>query len=114
MPVLRIKEIRDMSSEDRTGKLDEFRTELLRLKTMIGAGGTVENPARVKALRKTIAKMLTVEHEEKHGIRRAEPKKEPKQKEPKKKAEPKRKKKAETSPKETAPKKTEPRKRKKT
>jgi len=107
MPVLRIKEIRDMSSEDRTGKLDEYRTELLRLKTMIGAGGTVENPARVKALRKTIAKMLTVAHEEEHGIRKAEPKKQPK-----KKAEPK--KKPETAPKETAPKKTEPRKRKKT
>ena len=80
MPILRIKEIRDMSSEDRTGKLHEFRTELLRLKTMIGAGGTVENPARVKALRKAIAKILTVEHEEKRGIRKAEPKKEPKKK----------------------------------
>jgi large subunit ribosomal protein L29 len=98
MPILRIKEIRDMSSENRTGKLHEFRTELLRLKTMIGAGGTVENPARVKALRKAIAKILTVEHEEKRGIRKAEPKKEPKKKEPKK----------------TEPKKTEPRKRKKT
>jgi len=75
MPLLRIKEIRDMSSKDRTEKLDEFRTELLRLKTMIGAGGTVENPARVKALRKVIAKILTVEHEERLGIRKAEPRK---------------------------------------
>jgi large subunit ribosomal protein L29 len=98
MPILRIKEIRDMSSEDRTGKLHEFRTELLRLKTMIGAGGTVENPARVKALRKAIAKILTVEHEEKRGIRKAEPKKESKK----------------TEPKKTEPKKTESRKRKKT
>jgi len=72
MPVLRMREIRDMSSEGRTEKLDEFRTELLRLKTMIGAGGTVENPARVKALRKTIAKILTVEHEERRGIRKPE------------------------------------------
>ena len=75
MPILRIKEIRDMSSEDRTEKLDEFRTELLRLKTMIGAGGTVENPARVKALRKAIAKILTIEHEERRGIRKPEPEK---------------------------------------
>ena len=73
MPILRIKEIRDMSSEDRTKKLGEFRTELLRLKTMIGAGGTVENPARVKTLRKAIAKILTIEHEEKRGIRKTEP-----------------------------------------
>ena len=72
MPVLRMKEIRDLSSEERMTKLDEFRTELVRMKTMIGAGGTVENPARVKLLRKAIAKILTVEHEEKHGIRKAE------------------------------------------
>ena len=88
MPVLRIKEIRDMSSEDRTGKLDEFRTELLRLKTMIGAGGTVENPARMKALRKAIAKISTVEHEEKHGIRKTEPEKtKPRKTEPRKRKE---------------------------
>jgi large subunit ribosomal protein L29 len=60
-----------MSPEDRTKKLGEFGTELLRLKTMIRAGGTVENPARVKALRRAIAKILTVEKEEKLGIRKA-------------------------------------------
>ena len=65
MPIMRLKEIRDMSSEDRTRKLGELRTELQRLRTMIKAGGTVENPARVKALRKTIAKILTVETEQK-------------------------------------------------
>ena len=75
MPVLRIKEIRDLSSAERMEKLDEFRTELLRMKTMVGAGGTVENPARIKALRKAVAKILTVEHEDRHGIRKAETRK---------------------------------------
>jgi large subunit ribosomal protein L29 len=65
MPILRVKEIRDMSSEERMKKLGEFRTELLRLKTMIAAGGTVENPARIKELRKTIARLLTIEREQK-------------------------------------------------
>jgi large subunit ribosomal protein L29 len=72
MPMKRMKEIRDMSSEDRAKRLDELRTELVRLKTMISAGGTVENPARVKALRKSIARILTVDHEERQGIRKAE------------------------------------------
>jgi large subunit ribosomal protein L29 len=49
-------------------KLGEFRTELLRLKTMVRAGGTVENPARIKQLRKTIARMLTIENEQKLGL----------------------------------------------
>jgi large subunit ribosomal protein L29 len=71
MPIFRVKEIRDMSSEDRTKKLGELRTELLRLRTMIKAGGTIENPARVKALRKAIAKILTIENEQKLGIGKA-------------------------------------------
>jgi large subunit ribosomal protein L29 len=64
MPILRVKEIRDMPSGERTKKIGELRTELLRLKIMIEAGGTVENPARIKELRKTIARILTVEREQ--------------------------------------------------
>ena len=73
MPLVRVKEIREMSTEDRTKRLNEFRTELLRLKTMIHAGGTTENPARVKALRKAIAGILTIETEEKLKIRKPPP-----------------------------------------
>ena len=61
MPIMRLKEINDMSAEQRMQKLSELRAELSRLRTMISAGGAVENPARVKALRKTIARILTVE-----------------------------------------------------
>jgi len=75
MPILRIKEIRDMSSEDRTKKLGELRTELVRLNTMIKAGGAVENPARIKDLHRAIAKMLTIETEKKLGLRRVKKKK---------------------------------------
>ena len=56
-----------MPSEERMEKLNELRTELLRLKTMIRAGGTVENPARIRELRKTIARILTIENEQKIG-----------------------------------------------
>ena len=65
MPILRVKEIRDMPPEERTKKLGELRTELLRLKTMIKAGGTVEDPSRIRELRKTIARILTIENEQK-------------------------------------------------
>jgi large subunit ribosomal protein L29 len=65
MPIIRLKEIRKMSSEDRTKKLSELRTELSRLKTMISAGGAVENSTRIRELRKTIARILTVENEQK-------------------------------------------------
>jgi large subunit ribosomal protein L29 len=65
MPIVRLKEIRGMSSEERTKKLSELKTELSRLKTMISAGGAVENAARIRELRKTIAQILTIEHEQK-------------------------------------------------
>ncbi len=73
MPLVRVKEIREMSAEDRTKRLNEFRTELVRLKTMVRAGGTVENPARVRALRKAIAGILTIETEDKLKIRKPQP-----------------------------------------
>jgi len=70
MPILRVKEIRDMTSEERIKKLNELKTELMRLRTMVKAGGTIENPSRIRELRKAIARLLTVEHEQKLGIGR--------------------------------------------
>jgi large subunit ribosomal protein L29 len=67
MPIMRIKEVREMSHENRLKKLGELRTELLRLRTMIRAGGTIENPARVRVLRKAVARILTIENEQRLG-----------------------------------------------
>jgi large subunit ribosomal protein L29 len=67
MSILRLKEIRDMPSEKRQEKINELRTELARLKTMVKAGGSIDNPTRIRALRKTIARLLTIEAEEKMG-----------------------------------------------
>jgi large subunit ribosomal protein L29 len=55
--------MREMSREDQEKRLEEFRTELSKVKTMINAGGSIENPGKVKALRKTIARVLTVMRE---------------------------------------------------
>ena len=63
MAILRLKEIREMPSEKRKEKITEFRTELARLKTMVAAGGSIDNPAKIRVLRKTIARLLTVESE---------------------------------------------------
>jgi large subunit ribosomal protein L29 len=67
MAILRLKDIRDMSSEKRKEKVTEFRTELARLKTMVEAGGSIDNPTRIRELRKTIARILTIDAEEKRG-----------------------------------------------
>jgi large subunit ribosomal protein L29 len=60
-----MEEIREMNQEEKESKLQELRTELTKIKTMIKAGGAVENPGRSKVLKKTIAQILTVINEEK-------------------------------------------------
>ncbi len=67
MAILRLKDIRDMSSEERSEKVTEFRTELARLRTMVEAGGSIDNPTQIHELRKTIARLLTIEAEQKRG-----------------------------------------------
>jgi large subunit ribosomal protein L29 len=93
MPVVRIKDITSMSEEDRANKLYDLRAELARIRTMIHAGGAVENPTRVRELRKAIARILTIQNEEKLSIRKtAASKQEKKTEKPttsKKKKEPK-------------------------
>ena len=64
MPILRTKDIRAMSSKERREKLAELRTELARLRTMVKAGGSIDNPSRIRELRKTIARILTIETHE--------------------------------------------------
>jgi len=60
-----------MSREERRRKLNELRAELMRLRTMVRAGGAVDNPARIRELKKAIARILTIEREEELGIRGA-------------------------------------------
>ena len=71
MPIMRVKEIRETPYEERSKKLGEFRTELLRLRTMIKAGGSVENPGRIKELRKIIARIITIEREQSIALTKA-------------------------------------------
>ncbi len=63
MPVVRLKDLRSMSSEERARKVTELHTELVRLRTMTKAGGSIENTARIRELRKAISRILTIEHE---------------------------------------------------
>jgi large subunit ribosomal protein L29 len=65
---MRIKEINALSVEDRENKLADLRIELARIRTMVNAGGAVENPTRMRDLRRTVAQILTVQNEKKLGI----------------------------------------------
>jgi large subunit ribosomal protein L29 len=64
LPIVRPDEIREMTPEQRKEKLEEIKTELSKIKTLIKAGGSVENPGKARALKKAVAKIETVIKEE--------------------------------------------------
>lgn len=69
MAILRMNEIRNMSRDERERRLSELHAELTRLKTMVRAGGAIEKPARIKEIRRTIARILTVNNEEDRKVK---------------------------------------------
>jgi len=64
LTILRVKDIRAMSSAERRRKLLELRNELMKMVATVKSGGAVENPGRIRELRRAIARILTVEREE--------------------------------------------------
>ena len=62
LAILRRRELNQMLPEERRKKVTELRAELTSIRTSVKSGGTVENPARIKELRKTIARLLTLEN----------------------------------------------------
>ena len=96
---MRVKEINGLSTEDRENKLADLRIELARIRTMVNAGGAVENPTRIRELRRTIAQILTIQNEKKLGIR--QPAEEKEEKRVKKAAKPAKAPKAKKEAKET-------------
>ncbi len=69
MALLRPNEIRKMSREERLKKLEELRAELVRLRAM-AKRGTLDKPAKIREIRRAIARILTINREEELGIRR--------------------------------------------
>ena len=56
---MNVKEIRDKSSDELLKTLDESKKELFDLR-FEKATGSIDNPMRIRELRKTIARILTV------------------------------------------------------
>ncbi|MEM0037695.1 MAG: 50S ribosomal protein L29 [Zestosphaera sp.] len=57
------KDLRGRSREERVKLLDELRTELVKLRTQARLG-TLKDTARIRIVRKNIARILTVNREE--------------------------------------------------
>lgn len=64
MARLRMSEIREMSPAERTDKLAELRNELMHERGVAAMGGAPISPGKIKSLRSSIARLLTVMNEE--------------------------------------------------
>jgi len=56
---MNIKEVRDKSKEELVSTLDELKAELFQLR-FDRATGSIENPMRIREIRKSIARIMTV------------------------------------------------------
>ena len=63
MAILRTSEIRAMSLDERADEIETLRSELVRERALTSAGGAPENPGRIGEIKRTIARIKTIQHE---------------------------------------------------
>lgn len=67
---MRAKEIRDLTMEELSKKLNDSKDELFKLRFQL-ATGQLDNPMRIKEVRRSIARIRTLMKEQELGISRA-------------------------------------------
>jgi large subunit ribosomal protein L29 len=70
MKLMKAKEIRDMNQTELNKQLSDLKSELFNLRFQL-ATGQLENPLRIRSVRKDIARIKTVMREEELGMKRA-------------------------------------------
>ncbi|ADC65302.1 ribosomal protein L29 [Ferroglobus placidus DSM 10642] len=63
-----MEEIRQMSREEKLKKLEELERELIRLRTLVRSGGSLENPMQIRAVKKDIARLKLALREEGYRV----------------------------------------------
>ncbi len=63
MAILRGEEIRKMNANEQSEELDKLNQELIRERAIASAGGAPESPGRIREIRRTIARIKTIQKE---------------------------------------------------
>ena len=63
MAILRTSDIRKMSADERVDEIKNLNDELIRERAVTSAGGAPENPGRIGEIRRTIARIKTIQVE---------------------------------------------------
>lgn len=67
---MKVKELRDLTDAELNKKLDDSKDELFKLRFQM-ATGQLDNPMKLKEVRRKIAKVKTIIRERELGIQRA-------------------------------------------
>ena len=63
MAIMRKKDIRKLEEKELEKKMNEMRLELAKQRASVKIGATVTSPGRIRELRKTVARGLTIKKE---------------------------------------------------
>ncbi|VVC01022.1 50S ribosomal protein L29 [uncultured archaeon] len=75
MALLKSSKVRDFADAELKAKLFEYQKELNSERGLLASGGRTSNPGKLRELRKTIARIITIMHERKLGLVRGAAKK---------------------------------------
>jgi large subunit ribosomal protein L29 len=64
MAILRVNDIREKKIKARTASMSDLKRELSKLYSQKASGRVPENPGKIKEIKRTIARILTVNKEE--------------------------------------------------
>ena len=68
---MKVKELKVMNKSDLESKMVELKKELMKINSQIAIGTIPKSPGKVREIKRTIAKILTLKHE-KGGTKRNE------------------------------------------
>lgn len=63
MAILRSDEVRKMNPDERQEELEKITMELIRERAIASAGGAPESPGKMKEIKRTIARIKTIQSE---------------------------------------------------
>lgn len=60
MAILRSKDIMKLTQKEREEKVKELKKELMKLKSQVAMGNLPESPGKVRAIKRTLARIYTL------------------------------------------------------
>ena len=66
-----VAEFRDSAVEELNDKLVDFKNELAKDKALVASGTRPEKPAKIRMLRRKIARLITIMNEKKSAAKKA-------------------------------------------